>query len=200
MCIGSSFPKAKPKHGLLTVACLAFQRLLFLPLYKKWWIQQTSYRIFVLFLLLYSLQAINIFLYYICANRENEEVWEICSEYLIFWNICCTAIHLDCHVCLQIVSMSEVLVSVVMMFVLCIVHSHIVSTHSGPTMTYNQSRQRITRRSRHVRSRNGKSRPRQNLRKCAIEYKKTTYYNTKSNNSTKKEHFLSYTNLYWRYT
>jgi len=79
----------------------------------------------------------------------------------------CVAIHLDCHVCLQIVSMSEVLVPVVMMFVLCIVHSHIVSTHSGPTMTYNQSRQRITRRSRHVRCRNGKSRPRPNLRKYA---------------------------------
>ncbi|KAL0102362.1 hypothetical protein PUN28_018704 [Cardiocondyla obscurior] len=134
---GSSFPKAKPKHGLLTVACLAFQRLLFLPLYKKWWIQQTSYRIFVLFLLLYSLQTINIFLYYVYTNRENE---------------------------VEIVSMSEVLVPIVMMFVLCIVHSHIVSTHSGPTMTYNQSRQRITRRSRHIRCRNGKSRPRQNLR------------------------------------
>lgn len=134
---GSSFPKAKPKHGLLTVACLAFQRLLFLPLYKKWWIQQTSYRIFVLFLLLYSLQTINICLYYVYTNRENEA---------------------------EIISMSEVLVPVVMMFVLCTVHSHIVSTHSGPTMTYNQSRQRITRRSRHIRCRNGKSRPRQNLR------------------------------------
>ncbi|KYM79292.1 Putative homeodomain transcription factor [Atta colombica] len=146
---GSSFPKAKPKHGLLTVACLAFQRLLFLPLYKKWWIQQTSYRIFVLFLLLYSLQTINICLYYVYTNRLN------CT---------CIAIDLDCHVFLQIISMSEVLVPVVMMFVLCTVHSHIVSTHSGPTMTYNQSRQRITRRSRHIRCRNGKSRPRQNLR------------------------------------
>ncbi|XP_032666157.1 putative homeodomain transcription factor isoform X2 [Odontomachus brunneus] len=134
---GSSFPKAKPKHGLSTVACLAFQRLLFLPLYKKWWIQQTSYRIFVLFLLLYSLQVVNIFLYYIYANRENEA---------------------------EIVSMSEVLIPIIMMFILCIVHSHIVSTHSGPTMTSNQSRQRITRRSRHVRGRSGKSRPRLNLR------------------------------------
>ncbi|XP_050445564.1 protein phtf isoform X1 [Cataglyphis hispanica] len=134
---GSSFPKAKPKHGLSTVACLAFQRLLFLPLYKKWWIQQTSYRIFLFFLLLYSLQVINLSLYYIYTNRENEA---------------------------EIVSMSEVLVPVVMMFVLCIVHSHIVSTHSGPTMLCNQSRQRITRRSRHVRCRNGKSRHRQNLR------------------------------------
>lgn len=134
---GSSFPKAKPKHGLSTVACLAFQRLLFLPLYKKWWIQQTSYRIFMFFLLLYSLQAVNLSIYYIYTSRESEA---------------------------EIVTMSEVLVPVVMMFVLCIVHSHIVSTHSGPTMLCNQARQRITRRSRHVRCRNGKSRHRQNLR------------------------------------
>ncbi|EZA58100.1 hypothetical protein DMN91_006406 [Ooceraea biroi] len=134
---GSSFPKAKPKHGLSTVACLAFQRLLLLPLYKKWWIQQTSDRIFVLFLLLYSLQVVNIILYYVNANRENE---------------------------VETVSMSEVLVPIIMMFILCTVHSHIVSTHSGPAMTCNQSRQRMTRRSRHVRCRNGKSRPRQSLR------------------------------------
>lgn len=84
---------------------------------------------------------------------------------------CCITLYPNCYVCLQIVSMSEVLVPVVMMFVLCIVHSHIVSTHSGPTMLSNQSRQRITRRSRHVRCRNGKSRHRQNLRKYVIVIK-----------------------------
>jgi len=78
MCAGSSFPKAKPKHGLSTVACLAFQRLLLLPLYRDWWIQQTSDRIFMLFLLLYSLQVANVFLYYVNASRENDaEVREI---------------------------------------------------------------------------------------------------------------------------
>ncbi|XP_020278731.1 putative homeodomain transcription factor [Pseudomyrmex gracilis] len=134
---GSSFPKAKPKHGLSTVACLAFQRLLFLPFCKKWWIEQTSFRIFALFLLLYSLQAVNMTLYYMFTHRENEP---------------------------EIVSMSEVLVPVVMMFVLCIVHSHIVSTHSGPPLKYNQSKLRIPRRSRReARCRNGKSRSRQSL-------------------------------------
>lgn len=93
--IGSSFPKAKPKHGLSTVACLAFQRLLFFPLYKKWWIQQTSYRIFVLFLLLYSLQTVNVFLYYVYANRENET--EVCKEIFLF-GICYIATYLDCYV------------------------------------------------------------------------------------------------------
>lgn len=92
-------------------------------------------------------------------------------KYFLYFRACCITVHPDCHVCLQIVSMSEVLVPVVMMFVLCIVHSHIVSTHSGPTMLSNQSRQRITRRSRHVRCRNGKSRHRQNLRKYATVQK-----------------------------
>lgn len=72
MHIGSSFPKAKPKHGLSTVACLALQRLLFLPLYRKWWIQQTSLTIFTLFLLLYSLQLINMGIYFCQMAKDNE--------------------------------------------------------------------------------------------------------------------------------
>ncbi|KAF3428730.1 hypothetical protein E2986_10823 [Frieseomelitta varia] len=69
---GSSFPKAKPKHGLSTVACLALQRLLFLPLYRKWWIQQTSLTIFALFLLLYSLQLINMCICFCQMTKDNE--------------------------------------------------------------------------------------------------------------------------------
>ena len=72
MYTGSSFPKAKPKHGLSTVACLALQRLLFLPLYRKWWIQQTSLKIFILFLLLYSLQLINMSIYFCQMMKDNE--------------------------------------------------------------------------------------------------------------------------------
>lgn len=134
---GSSFPKAKPKHGLSMVACLALQRLLLLPLYGKWWTQQTSFRIYVLFLLLYSLQLINMCLYFYQMSRDNES---------------------------EIITTSEVLIPAIMMLTLCIVHSHIVSTHSGPAVTDGQSRQRIIRRSRHARSRIGKSRTRQNLR------------------------------------
>ena len=72
MHIGSSFPKAKPKHGLSTVACLALQRLLFLPLYRKWWIQQTSLTIFALFLLLYSLQLISMCICFCQMAKDNE--------------------------------------------------------------------------------------------------------------------------------
>lgn len=134
---GSSFPKAKPKHGLSTVACLAFQRLLLLPLYKTWWSQQTSFRVFILFLLLYSLQLINILLYFTYGGRANEA---------------------------DIVSTSEVFIPGVMMLILCIVHSHIVSTNSGPMEINGNSRQKVIRRSRHGRSRISKSRSRSNLK------------------------------------
>ncbi|XP_006618551.1 putative homeodomain transcription factor isoform X2 [Apis dorsata] len=134
---GSSFPKAKPKHGLSTVACLALQRLLFLPLYRKWWIQQTSLKIFTLFLLLYSLQLINMCIYFCQMMKDNES---------------------------DIISTSEVLIPLIMMLTLCIVHSHIVSTHSGPMIGDGQSKQKIVRRLRHTRCRMGKSRTRQNLR------------------------------------
>lgn len=134
---GSSFPKAKPKHGLSTVACLALQRLLLLPLYRKWWIQQTSLTIFTLFLLLYSLQLINMSIYFCQMSKDNES---------------------------DIISTSEVLIPAIMMLTLCVVHSHIVSTHSGPTIGDGQNKQKIVRRLRHTRCRMGKSRTRQNLR------------------------------------
>ena len=37
---GSSFPKLKPKHGLVTVARLGLLRLLLLPFYRQWWTRQ----------------------------------------------------------------------------------------------------------------------------------------------------------------
>ncbi|KAI4477709.1 PREDICTED: putative homeodomain transcription factor [Polistes canadensis] len=134
---GSSFPKAKPKHGLSTVACLALQRFLFLPLYKAWWTQQTSIRVFVLFLLLYSLQLINVLLYFSYEDRENEA---------------------------DMVSTSEVFIPSVMMLILCLVHSHIVSTNSGPMEINGYSRQKVLRRPRHGRCRINKSRSRSNLK------------------------------------
>lgn len=55
---GSSFPKAKPQQGLLTVIRLAVMRLIFLPLYARWWVQQTSRKVFGSFLVLYLLKMI----------------------------------------------------------------------------------------------------------------------------------------------
>ncbi|XP_015117165.1 putative homeodomain transcription factor isoform X2 [Diachasma alloeum] len=128
---GSSFPKAKPKHGLITVTWLAVKRLVLLPFYRNWWTQQTSGRIFCLFLLLYSLQILNVVIYTKAGDPSES----------------------------NIVSMTELLVPAAMMFVLCTVHSQIVSTNSGPAIVKGHNRSRI-RRSRHGRSRSGKLRPR----------------------------------------
>ena len=74
-------------------------------------------------------------------------------------------IYTHIRICLQIISTSEVLVPAIMMLTLCIVHSHIVSTHSGPTIGDGQNKQKVVRRLRHTRCRIGKSRTRQNLRR-----------------------------------
>lgn len=71
---GSSFTKAKPKHGFLTVARHATLRLIFLPVYSKWWVRQTSGKIFALFLLLYLSQLVNIAIYFYNSARLPVEV------------------------------------------------------------------------------------------------------------------------------
>lgn len=68
---GSSFPKTKPKHGFVTVARLGTLRFLFLPLYSKWWVEETSGRGFALLLFLYFLQLINLAVYSL-ANQSSE--------------------------------------------------------------------------------------------------------------------------------
>lgn len=60
---GSSFPKVKPKHGLVYLTQLCLLRLLFLPFYRHWWIRQTSWGIFQILLVLYAFQIINTILY-----------------------------------------------------------------------------------------------------------------------------------------
>ncbi|KAG8267060.1 regulation of nucleic acid-templated transcription [Homalodisca vitripennis] len=69
---GSSFTKAKPKHGFLTVIRLAVLRLLFLPLQSAWWAQQTSYIVFGALLLLYILQIINMILYFYFSPHQTD--------------------------------------------------------------------------------------------------------------------------------
>ncbi|XP_043478132.1 protein phtf isoform X1 [Leptopilina heterotoma] len=132
---GSSFTKAKPKHGLRTVTWLALKRLLFLPLNGRWWIQQTSRYTFAFFLLLYSLQFFNIVIFFHLLNKDSES---------------------------DIISTAEVLIPFAMMLTLCIVHSQIVSTHSGPSLSKSDNHR--SRRSRNGRGRFNKSRVRRNLR------------------------------------
>lgn len=61
---GSSFPKAKPKHGLVFLSQLCVLRLLFLPFHRNWWVRQTSCGVFQLLLVLYGFQVINMAIYF----------------------------------------------------------------------------------------------------------------------------------------
>jgi hypothetical protein len=106
---GSSFPKAKPKHGFATVLRLALLRFLFLPVYASWWIQQTSRRAFAVLLALHLFQLGNVSLCYYLTNRGGEDV-------------------------LERVSYSEVILPSVMMLVLSLIHSQ-VSAYQGACLT-----------------------------------------------------------------
>lgn len=70
---GSSFPKAKPKQGLTTVLKLALLRYLLLPLYARWWVRQTSPKIFSGLLVLYTLQLFNLGVYSYNVHRIGDE-------------------------------------------------------------------------------------------------------------------------------
>lgn len=61
---GSSFPKAKPKHGLVYLSQLCVLRLVFLPFHRHWWVRQTSCGVFQLLLVLYTFQIINMVIYF----------------------------------------------------------------------------------------------------------------------------------------
>ncbi|KAJ3650340.1 hypothetical protein Zmor_022034 [Zophobas morio] len=88
---GSSFSKVKPKQGFMTVAKLATLRCLFLPIYSKWWMQQTSVSIFTLMLLLYVSLLTNIAVYYknswknqmVDKSRENVMCMELIVPFLM---------------------------------------------------------------------------------------------------------------------
>lgn len=67
---GSTFPKAKPKQSLLTVLRLALLRVLFLPLYARWWVRQTSSSVFLLLFLLYITQMVNWAIYVLHINAR----------------------------------------------------------------------------------------------------------------------------------
>ncbi|XP_047108069.1 protein PHTF1 isoform X1 [Schistocerca piceifrons] len=130
---GSSFPKAKPKHGLITVTRLACLRLVLLPAYSHWWIQQTSPRVFVLLTTLYVLQLVcGVTYFYYCSLTEDGT--------------------------LERVTASEVMVPVAMMIILSVIHSQIVSTHIGPCRQPSSQRPRRSKRTRRRHASSSRSR------------------------------------------
>lgn len=116
---GSSFPKAKPKQGLGTVIKLSVLRYFFLPLYAKWWVAQTSPRVFTLLLLLYGLQmwCWGVYSYNIRRPKgaDSNEVQED-----------------------HIVSTFDLCIPMALSLVLSTIHSQIVATASIPSDATNK--------------------------------------------------------------
>lgn len=104
---GSTFPKAKPKQSLLTVLYLSILRYFFLPLYARWWVKETSAKVFVLLLLLYLLQMLNWAIY--SLHVRNTDGQEKADEE-------------------DFVPMCELLIPMGLSLLLCFVHSQIVAT------------------------------------------------------------------------
>ncbi|GAB0086776.1 Protein phtf [Sergentomyia squamirostris] len=122
---GSSFPKAKPKQSLLTVIRLAILRLLFLPLYAKWWVEQTSPRVFAFLLGLYLMQMFSWGVYSFNVNHKDHFGTE------------------------HIVHTTELIVTMALSLMLSVIHSQIVATASSGSR---DKRKRILQTKRKVRS------------------------------------------------
>ncbi|CAH1108072.1 unnamed protein product, partial [Psylliodes chrysocephalus] len=105
---GSSFTKAKPKHGFIKVAKLATIRCILYPFYGYWWIEQTSTYVFFICLIIYVLQIINIGIY---------------------------CVHTSIATYSESVSCMEIIIPMVMLWVLCLIHSQIVSTSPSNEVT-----------------------------------------------------------------
>ncbi|KAL7048902.1 hypothetical protein ACKWTF_003521 [Chironomus riparius] len=100
---GSTFPKLKPKQSLIQVLYLSVLRYFFLPLFSRWWVKETSAKVFIVLLVLYFLQMINWAIYSLHAKRIGED-----DE--------------------NIIPLCELLVPMSLSLLLCFVHSQIVAT------------------------------------------------------------------------
>lgn len=117
---GSSFPKAKPKHGLVYLSQLCVLRLVFLPFHRHWWARQTSTGVFQLLLVLYGFQVINMAIYFSRpAGTANDPSGRHQNE---------TADSHDTSVSHD-VSAEEVMVPVLMMGILSLLLSQVFSNY-----------------------------------------------------------------------
>lgn len=119
---GSTFPKAKPKQSLLTVLYLSILRYFFLPLYARWWVKETSAKVFLLLLSLYLLQMINWAIYslHLKTHKENDEEEEE-----------------------NLVPLCELLIPMSLALLLCFIHSQIVATSVTSSRSSSKRRQKM---------------------------------------------------------
>ncbi|XP_031641135.1 putative homeodomain transcription factor [Contarinia nasturtii] len=119
---GSTFPKAKPKQSLLTVLQLAVIRYLLLPLYAKWWVAQTSSKIFAFLFFLYVMQMLNWAIYSYNVNKSQSKLNES-NTY--------NANNQDDRISTNdFISITDLFVPMTLSLVLSLIHSQIVATSS----------------------------------------------------------------------
>ncbi|KAK3087205.1 hypothetical protein FSP39_003081, partial [Pinctada imbricata] len=99
---GSTFSRAKPEVSWTYVAKKALTRVIFFPLCSRWWIQQTSVKVWLLMLVLYLIQL---------------------SAVLIFFRNVGDSITQD-----ELI-LSEAIIPVAIMFILGLIHSQTVLSH-----------------------------------------------------------------------
>ncbi|CAG2102703.1 unnamed protein product [Medioppia subpectinata] len=100
---GTAFTKAKSQQGWLSATFSGINRVILLPLYLKWWREQTNAFICLLLLALYVLQVISLRIYFEDGLSSTSDQF---SE----------------------VPASEVLMPIVMMTILGVIHTQIVGT------------------------------------------------------------------------
>jgi len=61
---GSAFNKTKPKQSWITTSYYGIIKVIFLPFYLNWWIEQTNRKICCILLALYLLQLCSMFIYF----------------------------------------------------------------------------------------------------------------------------------------
>ncbi|XP_065652023.1 protein PHTF2 isoform X3 [Hydra vulgaris] len=67
---GSTFTKAKPFYHWTSVTSAGLLKVIFFPLYFRWWQQQTSFKVWLFFLTLYFLQLLSLVIY---VTHQTEE-------------------------------------------------------------------------------------------------------------------------------
>ncbi|XP_065596459.1 protein PHTF1 isoform X2 [Cyrtonyx montezumae] len=71
---GSTFAKAKPEIPWTSLTRKGIVRVVFFPLFSRWWIQVTSRRIFTWLLVLYVMQVVAVILYFMMPVVNASEV------------------------------------------------------------------------------------------------------------------------------
>ncbi|XP_039389459.1 protein PHTF1 isoform X2 [Mauremys reevesii] len=71
---GSTFAKAKPEIPWTSLTRKGIVRVVFFPLFSRWWIQVTSQRIFMWLLVLYLMQVIAVVLYFMIPVASASEI------------------------------------------------------------------------------------------------------------------------------